>query len=276
MAGEVRVAIENLLKRGAVEKVIVQLAAFGAKPDALLRRFGEIKIAAIAVVEKDAVGAAVLQAGIERHGLIDWISSFGVAGRVGIPINKRTAALIEPSCFFSQSVEVFIETKLLRCRNESSGLRVKHHILQQTFRVVSHGLLVSIDKGMSFCVTEFDEQRRPVNQNFDLVSRDENGIIRLGQTPARGRPISFSDCPRMILCGNRLSEGRAYTNKIGRENCDLDLGFVLAVEDHGLFGFCETVDRADLFQFGNVLCATYSNKTQNAKKDCYEWFHISS
>ena len=64
------------------EKIVVQLAAFGAKPGALLRRLAEIEIAAIAVVEKDAVSDAALQADVERNGLIDRIFAFDVAGRV--------------------------------------------------------------------------------------------------------------------------------------------------------------------------------------------------
>src|SRR6185436_17817683 len=59
--GEVRVSIQNLLERRSVEEVIVQLAALGAKPNTLLRRFAEVEITPIAVIEKDAVSITVLQ-----------------------------------------------------------------------------------------------------------------------------------------------------------------------------------------------------------------------
>ena len=65
VTGEIGVTAQNFLYRWAIEEVVVQLAAFGAKPRALLRRFAEVKIAAIAVVEKDAVSDAVLQTDIE-------------------------------------------------------------------------------------------------------------------------------------------------------------------------------------------------------------------
>ena len=55
MAREISVAGQNLLDGWTVEKIIVQLAAFGAKPDSLLRESAEIEIAAIAIIKKDSV-----------------------------------------------------------------------------------------------------------------------------------------------------------------------------------------------------------------------------
>src|SRR6476620_4784260 len=87
-SGEFCVTTQDFLERRAIEKIIVQLTAFGPKPNALLRRLTEVEIAAIAVVEKNAIGTATLQAGVERYGLIDWISAFEIARRIGIPIHK--------------------------------------------------------------------------------------------------------------------------------------------------------------------------------------------
>src|ERR1044072_7632905 len=76
VAREIGVTPENLLDRWTMEEVVVHLAAFSAKPRALLRRLPEIKIAAITVVEKDAVSDAALEADVKRNGLIDRISAF--------------------------------------------------------------------------------------------------------------------------------------------------------------------------------------------------------
>src|SRR6185369_3279719 len=78
MSGQVCVAAEDLLNRWTVKKVIVHLAAFSAKPRALLRRFAEIEIAAIAVVEENSVSDAALQADVERDRLVDRIFAFSV------------------------------------------------------------------------------------------------------------------------------------------------------------------------------------------------------
>ncbi len=95
MTGEVRVAAKNLFNRRAVEEVVVHLAAFSAKPRALLRRLPEVKIAAIAVIEKDPVGNPALQSDIKRNRLVDRIFALGVTRRVGIPVDEGTATLIE-------------------------------------------------------------------------------------------------------------------------------------------------------------------------------------
>jgi len=60
VAREVRVAAEDLFDRWTVEEVVVHLAAFSTEPSALLRRFAEIEIAAIAVVEEYSVSDAAL------------------------------------------------------------------------------------------------------------------------------------------------------------------------------------------------------------------------
>src|SRR6185295_5631383 len=108
----------------------------------------EIKIAAIAIVKEYSVGAPILQSSVKRDGLIDRIAAFGIAGGVGIPINKGTATLIETSSFFSQSVKVFVEAQLLRSRDERARLRIKHQIFHQGFRVIGHRLFVCIDNAM--------------------------------------------------------------------------------------------------------------------------------
>src|SRR5437763_15297796 len=55
MARNISVAEQDLLDGWTVEKIIVQLAAFGAKPDSLLRESAKIEITAIAMIKKDSV-----------------------------------------------------------------------------------------------------------------------------------------------------------------------------------------------------------------------------
>src|SRR6185369_16492252 len=104
----------------------VELAAFRAKPRALLRRLPEIEIAAIAVVEENAVSDAMLQADVERNRLVDRIFAFGVAGRGGIPVDERAATFVDPLRFLAQAVEVFVKIDLLRSGDEHSRFRIEH------------------------------------------------------------------------------------------------------------------------------------------------------
>jgi hypothetical protein len=110
---------------------------------------------------------------------------------------------------------------------------------------------------MRLRVAKFEKQRRAMNNNFDLVSPDQNSIARFGQTPTRRRPIRLSYRPRMVLRRQRPGEGRAYAHQIGSQQCDLNLGVVLAVEDDGLLGFCETEDGTNLLQPGDLLRRTW-------------------
>src|SRR6185437_1278790 len=92
-----------------------------------------------------------------------------------------------------------------------------------------------------------------MNNNLDLVGRNNYCTRRIGQTPTRSDPIGLSYCPRMVPGGNWLGETRAYANKIRSKQCDLNLGVVLTVENDGLLGFCKTNNRTDLFQLRDIL-----------------------
>src|ERR1700752_4121196 len=93
-ASQIGIAAEDLFDRWSIEEVVVHFPALGAEPRALLRRAAEVKIAAVTVVEKDAVGGTALQTDVERDRLIDRIFAFGVTGRVGIPVDEVTAAFV--------------------------------------------------------------------------------------------------------------------------------------------------------------------------------------
>src|SRR5215203_3046212 len=110
-----------------MEEVVVHLAAFGAKPGALLRRLAKIEVAAITIIEKDPVGDAALQTDVERDRLINRIFAFDVTRCVGIPVDERAAAFVETRSFFSEAVEVLVKAEFLCSSDERAGFRVKHY-----------------------------------------------------------------------------------------------------------------------------------------------------
>src|SRR6266487_4442344 len=105
VTGEVGIVAENLFNGRPAEEIVVHLAAFGAKPNTLLRALAEVKVAAVAIVEEDSVSPAALQTDIKRDGLVDRVSSFDITRSIGIPIHERASTLIEPRGFFPKPIE---------------------------------------------------------------------------------------------------------------------------------------------------------------------------
>src|SRR5438552_9274457 len=88
VARELGITIKNFLDRWSIEKIIVQLTAFGTEPDTFLGQSAEIKIATIAVIKENPIGRCPLQSDIERDRLVDRIAPFGVTGGVGMPVHE--------------------------------------------------------------------------------------------------------------------------------------------------------------------------------------------
>ena len=174
VTGQIRVAAENLFDRWAIEEVVVELTAFRAKPDPLLRRMAEVEVAAITVVEKDPVRGAALQADIERNGLIDRILAFGVAGRVGIPVHEEAAPFVEAGGFFAEAIEVFVKAEFFRNGDESTCFGIELHSRQLGVRVVGHRAFVGIDWLVRACVAKLDQERRMENDYFKFVGADSS------------------------------------------------------------------------------------------------------
>src|SRR6266699_5001754 len=57
---KVGVTAENLLNRWSIKEIVIELAALGAKPYALLRTVAKVEVAAIAIVKKNSVSRAVV------------------------------------------------------------------------------------------------------------------------------------------------------------------------------------------------------------------------
>src|SRR5205085_5862512 len=206
VSSKVGIAAHNLFDRGAVEEIIVQLAAFSPKPNAFLRQPAKIEIAAITVVEKHAVGQSVFQSDVERNCLIDWIAAFVVAGRVGIPINEEAAALIKAGCFFAKAVKMFVETQLFRDRDKLAGAGIELNQRERALSVVSHWLLVRVDCLVRARIAEFDQQRRSVNDGLDFGCRNRDRLSSFRDIPRSYSPIIFRNRPRMIPGGNWFRE----------------------------------------------------------------------
>src|SRR6478736_4051005 len=117
----------------------------------------KVEIALVTVVEEDSVGNVFLQTKVKRNGLVNGIFSLGITGRVRIPIDKRTAALIKTGGFLAQAVEVFVKAKSLCSSDKYSGLGIELQIIAQAFRIVNHRLLVCIDKAVCAGVAEIDQ-----------------------------------------------------------------------------------------------------------------------
>src|SRR6266851_5236257 len=158
VARQLCVPTEDLLYCRAVKKIVVHLAAFGSKPGALLRVAAKVEITAIAVIKENSVSRAAFQTKVKRNGLIDRIFSLGITRRIGIPINKRAAPLIESCGLFPQSIEVFIEAKFLRGCNEHAGCRIEHHSIQRALRVVHHWSLVCVNDVARVGITKAYQQ----------------------------------------------------------------------------------------------------------------------
>src|SRR5258708_8202328 len=158
MAGQVSIATENLFDRWAIQKVVIQLPAFGAKPYALLRKPAEIEIAAITIIKKDSVSRTFLQTQIERNGLINRILAFVVTRRVGVPVHEGTPPFVEVRRLLTKTVEVFVETQLLRGGHKYARRRIKQHPSQCSLPVIGHRLVVGIDYFMRTGIAEINEQ----------------------------------------------------------------------------------------------------------------------
>src|SRR5687768_6624571 len=160
VTSQVGVTAENLFDRWSMKEVVIDFAALGAKPRALLRRAAEVEITAVTVIEKDSIRDAALQAEIKRNGLIDRIFAFDVTGRVGVPVNEEAATFVETRGFLTEAVEVFIEAELFRNGHERASLWIEHHSGELALCVVRHRPLVGVDQLVRTRVAKLNQQRR--------------------------------------------------------------------------------------------------------------------
>ena len=112
-AGEIRVALDDVLRRRPVDDVVVQIAALGAEREQARRRVPDIEVRAERVVEKDAVRAALPQNDVERHAGVDRIRVGLVGERVAVPHRHVVAAelpasLVQMSGLFAETEDLIV------------------------------------------------------------------------------------------------------------------------------------------------------------------------
>ncbi len=117
-AGERRVALDHLLRRRAVDEVVVELAAVGSEGHEPVRLVADVEARAVAVVEEDAMGAALAQHHVERHRGVDRIGGRVVAVGVAVPHYKGVAAelpaaLVEAPDLLAEAVDVLVGPQAL-------------------------------------------------------------------------------------------------------------------------------------------------------------------
>src|ERR1044072_2874896 len=80
----------------------------------------------MAVVEEDAVSLRIFEPDVKRYCLVDGVSAFAIAGRVGVPHLELAAPLVEPRGLLAQPVKAFVKAEPL-CRGDGLAFRVIHH-----------------------------------------------------------------------------------------------------------------------------------------------------
>src|ERR1035437_2280506 len=100
-SGEISVAFHDLFRRGAIEKIIVERAAFGAEGNRVARLLAEVKPRAPGVVEEHAITAGAADCEEERNAFVERVDRFlgtdvGVPERIGlIPAVEGTSLVAE-------------------------------------------------------------------------------------------------------------------------------------------------------------------------------------
>ena len=104
---EIGVALDHLLGRGAVEKVVVERPAFGAEGIRVARRLAEVEPGAPGVVEKNSVTASSVDGEKKRNALVERVGRF-LRADVGVPEREGLLAAIEGSGLVAEAEVVLV------------------------------------------------------------------------------------------------------------------------------------------------------------------------
>ena len=77
--------------------------------------------------------------------------------------------------------------------------------------------------------------------------------MRRRKLSSGGGPVCLSYGPGVVFRRQGLREGSSYPDKIGSQDGDLDLRFVVATDYYSSFTLRETHYRADLLELRDVL-----------------------
>ena len=117
-ARQVRVALDDPLRRGPVDEVVVELPVLGPEGQAVGGLVAHVEGAAERVVEQDAVGAALAQHHVEGDRDVERVGVVGVVVGVGRPHDEGGAAHVrpalgDPAVLLSKTVDVLVRAQRL-------------------------------------------------------------------------------------------------------------------------------------------------------------------
>src|SRR5205814_10584043 len=119
----------DLLRRGAINKIVVERTAYRAEGNRIARLLAEIEPGAPGVVEKNSIAARAVNRMKKGDGLVQRVDRF-LRPDVSLPQCVRLFPAVELSCLVAQAEVVFGIRHLLEHR-KSAGLelcRTAHRI----------------------------------------------------------------------------------------------------------------------------------------------------
>src|ERR1035441_2692373 len=111
-SGEIRVAFHNLLRRWAIEHVVIERAALGAEGYRVPRLLAEVEPGAPCVVEKKAVAVSAADAKEKRNAFIERVDGF-LRTDVGVPECEGLIPAVERSRFVAEAKIMLVARHLL-------------------------------------------------------------------------------------------------------------------------------------------------------------------
>src|SRR6267378_1665653 len=107
-ADEAGVLLDYLLGVGAGEKIVVDLATFGAEGKVIGRFLAEIKAAAVGVIKKHTPGGAFVQAHEKSDRLVHGVGGLTPSENVGVPHGESAIAPVHGNGLVAKTVIIFV------------------------------------------------------------------------------------------------------------------------------------------------------------------------
>src|SRR5712692_10441833 len=106
-----------------------------------------------------------------------------------------------------------------------------------------------------------------MNNNFDLISRNQHCVTLFGEVPTWSGPVLFVDGPGMILHRKWFGESDAHADQVGTEHRYPDLRMVGAIERHRVCRPVKINNRAYRLKLVYVLRTYGDDEQQKTKQD---------
>src|SRR6266571_4157103 len=221
---------EDFLRLRSGEKVVVQLATFGADRKSSGSADAKVEIRAMSVVEKKAVGKTFAQADEEGDRFVNGIRGLLPAISVGVPKGESTVATVHRTRFVTEANVNFVFGHLLPHADARS---VPGH---------GKGRLIG-QENFAGSVEEADEQRRFLNLYVDAARANENFAFRFLNLDRR-RFGGFNHRPGQVF--GKVAIGRdADADDTLAKGGDAHARFACGQLD-AVLEFFHALDRADV------------------------------